>query len=113
MVRDSNIGDERIIELLKLRNLSHLSSSIENKKLITDSVSKLSGGEIKRLALALSLVRIGDLIILDEFTNGLDKKIEHEVIKSLKHILEDKIVLIISHQDSVIAYCDEVLTIGR
>uniref|UniRef100_A0A9I9CTC8 ABC transporter domain-containing protein n=1 Tax=Cucumis melo TaxID=3656 RepID=A0A9I9CTC8_CUCME len=57
----------------------------------------LSGGYKRRLALAIQLVQIPDLLILDEPLAGLDWKARTDVVKLLKNLKKDLTVLIVSH----------------
>ncbi|CAI8612089.1 unnamed protein product [Vicia faba] len=57
----------------------------------------LSGGYKRRLALAIQLVQIPDLLILDEPLAGLDWKARVDVVKLLKHLKKELTVLVVSH----------------
>ncbi len=73
-------------------------------------VSKLSGGQRRRLAIAQALIGQPDLLVLDEPTTGLDP----EQRASLRGLLSGLAgtVLISTHQtDDVSALCDRVLVI--
>jgi ABC-2 type transport system ATP-binding protein len=73
-------------------------------------VSKLSGGQRRRLAIAQALIGQPDLLILDEPTTGLDP----EQRASLRGLLSSLAgtVLISTHQtEDVSALCDRVLVI--
>ncbi|KAG5527001.1 hypothetical protein RHGRI_028063 [Rhododendron griersonianum] len=57
----------------------------------------LSGGYKRRLALAIQLVQIPDLLILDEPLAGLDWKARADVVKLLKHLKKELTLLVVSH----------------
>ncbi|CAK7328333.1 unnamed protein product [Dovyalis caffra] len=57
----------------------------------------LSGGYKRRLALAIQLVEVPDLLILDEPLAGLDWKARADVVKLLKHLKKELTVLVVSH----------------
>ncbi|CAJ2669507.1 unnamed protein product [Trifolium pratense] len=63
----------------------------------------LSGGYKRRLALAIQLVQIPDLLILDEPLAGLDWKARADVVKLLKHLKKELTVLVVSHDLSEFA----------
>jgi ABC-2 type transport system ATP-binding protein len=76
----------------------------------TMKVSKLSGGERRRLAIAQALLGAPDLLLLDEPTTGLDP----EQRASLRGLLSGLAgtVLVSTHQtEDVSALCDRVLVI--
>ncbi|PKI60323.1 hypothetical protein CRG98_019259 [Punica granatum] len=57
----------------------------------------LSGGYKRRLALAIQLVEVPDLLILDEPLAGLDWKARSDVVKLLKHLKREVTILVVSH----------------
>ncbi|OAY37259.1 hypothetical protein MANES_11G086800v8 [Manihot esculenta] len=57
----------------------------------------LSGGYKRRLALAIQLVQVPDLLILDEPLAGLDWKARADVINLLKQLKKELTVLVVSH----------------
>jgi len=59
--------------------------------------SKLSGGQRKRLVLARALLKDALVYVLDEPTEGLDKKTEIELMDSILTYLKDKTVIIVTH----------------
>ncbi len=59
--------------------------------------STLSGGEKQRVAIARALAKDAPLIIADEPTGNLDKKTGESILKLLKEIAKDKLVLLVSH----------------
>ena len=73
-------------------------------------VRVLSGGEKRRLGLALELVSDPSLLIVDEVTSGLDPKSEAEIMQLLYRLSRDRerIVLNIIHNLRHIALCDSV-----
>ena len=80
----------------KIINAFNLSSLMEN------SFSSLSTGEKKRVIIAIAFMKKPNLIIMDEFEEGLDSEIKKEILLLLKNIKKknNKIAfLFISHKD--------------
>ncbi|KAF4367710.1 hypothetical protein G4B88_001462 [Cannabis sativa] len=68
-----------------------------NGILLDKDPQSLSGGYKRRLALAIQLVQIPDLLILDEPLAGLDWKARADVVKLLKHLKKELTILVVSH----------------
>lgn len=60
-------------------------------------VSKLSGGQKQKVAIARALAKETPIIVCDEPTGNLDSKSAKEVLKLLKEISKDKLVIIVTH----------------
>jgi energy-coupling factor transporter ATP-binding protein EcfA2 len=78
-------------------------------------VRVLSGGQRRRLALALEMVSAPRLLLCDEVTSGLDPKAEDEITR-LMHALsrhDARIVLAVTHSLRHLALFDSVLVLDR
>jgi len=73
-----------------------------------DRGAGLSGGELRRLAVARALLRNATLVILDEPTAGLDRDSELLVVQSIRRLAAGRTVLAISHREAIIAAADRV-----
>jgi ABC-type multidrug transport system ATPase subunit len=77
-------------------------------------VGTLSGGQRRRLALAIELVSDPVLLLCDEVTSGLDPQAELEVVRLL-HALSresERCVINVTHSLSHIGLCDSVLALA-
>lgn len=73
----------------------------------------VSGGEKQRIALARALYKNSNLLILDEFTSALDFETEQEVVKNIKKISKDKIILIITHRKLPLSICNKLIDLEK
>jgi ABC-type multidrug transport system fused ATPase/permease subunit len=73
----------------------------------------LSGGERQRIAIARALVREPALLILDEPTANLDRDAMTLLLANLRSLEYDPIVLVISHDQTVIDAADRVVALGK
>lgn len=80
-----------------------------------NQVSKLSGGQRKRLSIAVEYIANPMIFFLDEPDSGLDAKHSRDLMKNLRSIAnQGKIVMVISHNaDQVTEYFNKVLVLGR
>ncbi|MBI9109269.1 MAG: ABC transporter ATP-binding protein [Spirochaetales bacterium] len=78
---------------------------------IKQPVSKLSGGERQKLAVALALINNPEIVFLDELTAGLDPRARREVWQYLEKLRDKGLTIILtSHfMDEVTRLCDRIL----
>jgi ABC transport system ATP-binding/permease protein len=76
-------------------------------------VRVLSGGQKRRLALALEMATSPALLLADEVTSGLDPKAEDEIVRLMKKISQDekRIVLSVTHSLRHIDLYDSVVVL--
>jgi ABC-type multidrug transport system ATPase subunit len=76
-------------------------------------VRLLSGGQRRRLALALEMVSSPHLLLCDEVTSGLDPKAEDEIVKLMREISRsgDRIVLNVTHSLRHLKLHDSVIVL--
>jgi putative ABC transport system permease protein len=73
---------------------------------------QLSGGQRKRVSIAKALVKQSSIILCDEPTGALNYQQAHEVMKLLKTVSKNALVIIVSHDSFMLEeYCDDVLTL--
>lgn len=72
----------------------------------------LSGGELKRIELAMALAKGGEVFLFDEPEAGIDLWSFDELIKIFKG-LKGKTVIIVSHQNKIMEIADEVLLLNN
>ncbi len=63
---------------------------------------KMSGGQKQRIAIARALVGNSDILVFDEPTSSLDNISQKEIMKNMKEVIKNKIVIIIAHRLSTI-----------
>lgn len=76
-----------------------------------DKGINLSGGQKQRLAIARTLLRNGDLMILDEPTSSIDAKAEYTIFNNIFTHHANKTTLIISHRFSTVRRADTIYVI--
>ncbi|WP_216903344.1 ABC transporter ATP-binding protein [Synechococcus sp. CCY 9618] len=59
---------------------------------------RLSGGQQRRLALAVQLVRDARVLLLDEPTAGLDWTVREEILQLLGELARERALLVVTHE---------------
>lgn len=93
------------------KKINELLKRVDMYKYRKTKVSKLSGGQKQRIAIARALAKDVPVIIADEPTGSLDKRSAANIIKLLKEISEDKLVIIVTHNyEQVSEYVTRAIT---
>ncbi len=71
--------------------------------------ARLSVGQKQRIAIARALIRQPDVLILDEPTAPLDPQSETDLMRTLRDLARDRIVLIVAHRAGTLAACDRIV----
>jgi putative ABC transport system ATP-binding protein len=97
------------IDTLSLEQLQKL--GIEH--LAKQRVSKLSGGEKQRIAIARALVNQPDIILADEPTGALDTENAIMIMNIFKKMnSKGKTIIIVTHENFVANECNRIITIS-
>ena len=113
-------------EKIEKINYNNLNRAIENANLtdfvenLTNGIdtnigergSKISGGQMQRIAIARELYRNPSILILDEATTGLDYENEKKIFDSIKQLKNKMTIIIVSHNKKTIEICDNLLDLN-
>ncbi len=91
-------SDERLIDILTQVELGNLLEDPGLDMWLGDGGRQLSGGEKRRIGIARALLRDAPILLLDEPTEGLDKRTEQKVMALFKQHFTDKTVVFITHR---------------
>ncbi len=107
----TRINLDKISEIIKFCELNNLIKELPNglETIVGPNGKRLSGGQSQRLAMARALYQERDLMILDEATNALDEETEKKILKNILNIRKNKTIIIISHKQSVLDRCDQII----
>ena len=98
--------EARVEEVMKIFGLTPVKDNL---------VVKLSGGQRKRLSIAMEFISNPSLFILDEPDSGLDGVMARELFQQLRQIADEgKIIIVITHTpDRVIDLFDDVIVLAK
>lgn len=100
---DNVINDVEIEDVLKKVNLTVN---------INQKANTLSGGEKQKLAIARALFKGCKVLLCDEPTGALDHNSKDEIMKLLKNLSKEILVIVVSHETSLLEkYADKIYLI--
>ncbi|KAF4450459.1 hypothetical protein F53441_6458 [Fusarium austroafricanum] len=80
---------------------------------VGDGGAKLSGGQKQRLAIARSIIKKPQIIILDEATSAIDAKSEKIVQAALDRVTQNRTTITIAHRLSTIKKADTIIVLQK
>ncbi|MFP4557020.1 MAG: ATP-binding cassette domain-containing protein [Bacteroidales bacterium] len=112
----ANITNEELVKLCKEKLFELELSDCQNNRVGPPENRQLSGGQRKRLAIAMEIIREPKILLVDEPTSGLSSTDSDMVMHILKNIaLKGKLVVVNIHQPSseIFKLFDSVLIIDK
>ena len=100
---DTNISAAvtRTLEQVKLSHVRHT------------LISQLSGGQRKRVSIAVELLANPKLFFLDEPTSGLDPGLDKKMMKLLRELADEgRTIVLVTHATSNLEVCDRIVFMG-
>lgn len=76
---------------------------------ISEKAANISGGEKQKLSLARVLLKDSDVLVFDEPTSAMDHRSMSAFKNMLNGLKNDKIIVIVTHTDSILDIADEVI----
>ncbi len=97
VLRLLGITDEKRIE----SNVEYILKAVGMYKFRKKKATQLSGGQQQRVAIARALVKNPEIVIADEPTGNLDSKNTFDIMKIIKEISKNKLVVLVTHEKNI------------
>lgn len=107
--------DEEILEVLKLVEADQFINKLEKgiNSTIGEITATFSGGELKRISIARTLLKNADIYVFDESFSSIDSNMRSRVLQSVIEYLDEKIIILITHDQSLVeGYDANIISIG-
>ncbi|MEG2441824.1 MAG: ATP-binding cassette domain-containing protein, partial [Acetivibrio sp.] len=102
---------EDVQEMIKMvcfeKDLETMEDGMDTR--VGNGGASLSGGQQARIALARTLYHRKKILILDDPFSAIDEKTQQQILKNIKRICKDSIVILISHRLEIFPQFDKVL----
>lgn len=110
---NDNVSEEQVDMVLEKvclkEDVDNMVDGLET--IVGDKGITLSGGQAQKIALARAFFMDSSIIIFDEPTSALDIKAEEIICKNLFEYFEDRTIIVITHRETILKYCDDVYKI--
>lgn len=71
----------------------------------------LSGGQKQRVGVARALYSTPEILILDDATASVDPKTELEMLQAIKKEMAETTIMMVTHRESALKFCDRVVRV--
>ncbi|MFP6854924.1 MAG: ATP-binding cassette domain-containing protein, partial [Opitutales bacterium] len=115
LVGKTERSDFTIEEVCEMAHADEFVKSFENEydERLGEEGSRLSGGQLQRLALARAFLKNAPILILDEATSALDSENEEKIQESMRKLVEGKTALLIAHRFSSLKLATRILVMNQ
>lgn len=108
-----NASDARLMKALERVGLDKLLEDSGLNAWLGEGGRQLSGGELRRLAIARALLHDAPLMLLDEPTEGLDATTESQILDLLAEVMAEKTVLMVTHRLRGLARFNQIIVMDN
>ena len=100
-ILNPGLTDDQIVDELNALNfaLDDVRRQIDLDQMIAEDGKNLSGGQRQKIALARTILKDAEVYIFDESISNLDRSSKSTIVRHLKTVLKNKVVIWISHED--------------
>lgn len=105
--------DETLAAVLTQVGLEKLLEESGLNSWLGEGGRQLSGGELRRLAVARALLHDAPMLLLDEPTEGLDATTESQILDLLERVTQGKTVLMVTHRLRGLSRFDRIIVMDN
>jgi ATP-binding cassette, subfamily B, bacterial PglK len=111
----NKINKQKVNNAIRKAKLQELIDGLEFgvNTMIGEGGARLSGGQRQRIALARAFYYQKKVLIMDESTSALDRKIEDEIMSEIMSYNSSYTVVLISHRIKNLKQCNKIYRLSR
>jgi len=113
LLASPSASDEALCAVLEQVGLHKLLEDDGLNAWLGEGGRQLSGGELRRLAVARALLHDAPFMLLDEPTEGLDATTESQILDLLAQTMKHKTVLMVTHRLRGLANFDQIIVMDN
>lgn len=113
LLASPDASDAQLSETLERVGLEKLLDDSGLNSWLGEGGRQLSGGELRRLAIARALLHDAPLMLLDEPTEGLDATTESQILDLLAEVMREKTVLMVTHRLRGLARLNQIIVMDN
>ncbi|CAM3281586.1 putative ABC transporter ATP-binding protein [Klebsiella spallanzanii] len=113
LLASPDASDAQLSETLERVGLDKLLDDSGLNSWLGEGGRQLSGGELRRLAIARALLHDAPLMLLDEPTEGLDATTESQILDLLAEVMREKTVLMVTHRLRGLARFNQIIVMDN
>lgn len=106
-------SDDALSEILCRVGLEKLLEDDGLNAWLGEGGRQLSGGELRRLAIARAVLHDAPLMLLDEPTEGLDATTESQMLELISEVMREKTVLMVTHRLRGLSRFDQIIVMDN
>ena len=106
-------SDARLAQTLERVGLAKLLEDSGLNSWLGEGGRQLSGGELRRLAIARALLHDAPVMLRDEPTEGLDATTESQILDLLAEVMREKTVLMVTHRLRGLARFNQIIVMDN
>lgn len=108
-----DVTREQIVEAARIANadefIRRLPQGYDTQ--VGERGARLSGGQRQRIAIARAILRDPKVLVLDEFTSGIDTESEILITEAIEKIMRGRTCLVIAHRLNTIRHANRIIVL--
>jgi len=102
----------KLVDFAEILNMTDFLETATLDFEINEKNTNTSGGEKQKISILRALYRDTPVMIFDEPTSALDLQSSEKFMNYLEQIKDNRIILIITHDEGIIQRCNSIVRLG-